>query len=107
LNLVGYDTRYEGGDRMNSLKHLGLPIMAVGLKEGDEVLQEKTNGNLRTIYLKENRVVGFQLVGDIHAVGILRTLMLQSSDIRPIKHRLLDPNFKQGSMVWHAISPFA
>lgn len=107
LNLTGYDARYEGGERMNSLKHLGLPIMAVGLKEGDEVLQEKRNGDLRTLYLKENRLVGFQLVGDIHAAGVLRTLMIQGSDVRPLKHRLLDPNFGQGMMVWQAIAPYA
>ncbi|HUH95851.1 MAG TPA: FAD-dependent oxidoreductase [Anaerolineales bacterium] len=107
LNLVGYATRYEGAERMNSLKHLGLPIMAVGLKEGEEVLQEKRNGDLRTIYLKQNRVVGFQLAGDIRSAGILRTLMLQGADVRPIKHRLLDPNFQQGAMVWNALASFA
>ncbi len=104
LNLAGYDTTYEGADRMNSLKHLGLPIMAVGLKDGDEILQEKRNGNLRTIYLKENRLVGFQLAGEIQSAGVLRTLMIQGSDIRPIKHHLLDPNFGQGTMVWRAMA---
>ena len=103
LNLAGYDTYYEGGERMNSLKHLGLPIMAVGLKEGDEILQERRNGNLRTIYIKDNRLVGFQLAGDIRAAGILRTLMIQRSDVHLLKQHLLDPNFGQGSMVWHAI----
>jgi NAD(P)H-nitrite reductase large subunit len=107
LNILGYDVRYEGGERMNSLKHLGLPIMAVGLKEGDEILQEKRNGSLRTIYLKDNRLMGFQIAGDNRAAGILRTLMLQQSDVRPIKHHLLDPNFGQGIMVWQAIAPYA
>ncbi len=107
LNLAGYDVRYEGGERMNSLKHLGLPIIAVGLKEGDEVLQEKRNGDLRTLYIRENHLVGFQLVGDIHAAGVLRTLMIQGSDVRPVKRHLLDPNFGQGIMVWEAIAPYA
>lgn len=106
MNLAGHTKRYEGGDRMNSLKHLGLPIMAVGLKEGDEVLQAKRNGNLRTIYLKENRLVGFQLAGNIRSAGILRTLMIQGSDVRPIKHHLLDPGFGQGMMVWKAIASY-
>ena len=89
---------------MNSLKHLNLPIMAVGLKEGDEILQGRRNGNLRTLYIKENRLVGFQQAGDIRGAGILRTLMIQGSDIRPFKHNLLEPNFGQGSMVWQAIA---
>jgi NAD(P)H-nitrite reductase large subunit len=103
LNLVGYETVYPGGERMNSLKHLGLPIMAVGLKDGDEILQDNRNGSLRKIYIRENHVVGFQLAGDIRGAGILRTLMIKSDDIRPIKHNLLNPNLGFGSMVWQAI----
>ena len=106
LNLVGHDTAYAGAERMNSLKHLGLPIVAVGLKRGDDVLQSRRNGHLRTIYLLDNRVVGFQLVGDIRATGILRTLMIQRRDIRPLKTHLLDSNFGQGMMVWQAIAPY-
>jgi NAD(P)H-nitrite reductase large subunit len=105
LNLAGYQTPYEGAERMNSLKHLGLPIMAVGLKEGDEILQDKRNGNLRTIYIKENRLIGFQLAGDIRAAGILRALMLKGGDIRSIKDHLLDQNFGNGTVVWQALAP--
>ncbi len=65
MNMVGYSVEYEGAERMNSLKHLGLPIMAAGEKQGDHILRDGHNSNLRTIYLQENRVVGFQLVGDI------------------------------------------
>jgi NAD(P)H-nitrite reductase large subunit len=92
---------------MNSLKHLGLPIMAAGLKQGDEILQDRRIGDLRTIYIDENRLVGFQLVGDIRAAGILHTLMNSGRDIRTIKHRLLDPNFGQGAMVWQATESYA
>lgn len=106
MNLAGFDVHYEGGERMNSLKHLGLPIVVAGLKEGDEVMQEKRNGQLRTLYLNANRLVGFQLVGDIRAAGILRTLMYQRQDVRSIKHHLLDPNFGQGTLVWDALRPY-
>jgi hypothetical protein len=47
--------------------------------------------------------VGFQLAGEVHPAGVLRTLMIQGSDIRPLKHHLLDPNFGQGTMVWNAL----
>ncbi len=107
LNLAGFDVAYSGAERMNSLKHLGLPIMAVGLKEGDEILQTRRNGGLRTIYLQENRMVGFQLVGNIRAAGILRTLMIQKQDVGALKSHLLEENFGQGMMVWQAIAPYA
>jgi nitrite reductase (NADH) large subunit len=107
LNLGGIETTYEGADRMNSLKHLGLPIMAVGLKSGNEVLQTRRKGHMRTIYLQDNHVVGFQLIGDINAAGILRALMNRRENIQPYKDRLLSPNFGQGMLVWESIAPYA
>lgn len=106
LNLSGFDVPYAGAERMNSLKHLGLPVMAVGVKEGDEVLQDSQDGVMRTLYLKDNLLVGFQLVGQIHAAGALRTLMNTRRDVRMIKDRLLDPNFGQGALVWDALMPW-
>lgn len=106
LNLLGFENRYDGAHRMNSLKHLDLPIMAAGLKTGDQILQSKKDGNLRTIYLQENRVVGFQLVGEIMAAGILRALMNSRQNVGSIKDRLLDPNFGQGTITWEAMAPW-
>jgi NAD(P)H-nitrite reductase large subunit len=106
LNLAGFDTPYEGARHMNSLKHLGLPLMAAGLKEGDEVLQRKRNNALRTLYLQDDRLVGFQLVGDISAAGIYHSLMDRRLDLKHIKHRLFDPNFGQGTIAWEALSPY-
>jgi nitrite reductase (NADH) large subunit len=106
LNLAGHATAYQGAERMNSLKHLGLPIVAAGDKEGDRILREKNGRNLRTIYLKENRLVGYQLVGDIQAAGIYHALMLQKSDISQMEKRLLAPGFSEGVLAWKAIESF-
>ena len=106
LNLLGFDTSYEGAHRMNSLKHLDLPIIAAGLKTGDEMLQTRKNGNLRTIYLMNNQVVGFQMVGDIQAAGVLRALMNNRQNIGGLKDRLLEPNFGEGAIAWEAMAPW-
>jgi NAD(P)H-nitrite reductase large subunit len=103
LNLAGFDVLYEGAERMNSLKHLGVPVLAAGLKEGDEQLSARVDGGWRTLYLKENRLVGYQLVGDIRAAGALRTLLVRQEDVRRLKDHLLEANFGQGSLVWAAI----
>src|SRR4030042_6382715 len=81
MNMAGYPMEYEGADRMNSLKHLGLPIIAAGEKQGDTILREQGNNSLRTIYLQEHRLVGFQLVGDIRTAGVLHSLMIQKCDV--------------------------
>ena len=104
FNILGIDNRYEGAHRMNSLKHLDLPIMAAGLKTGDQVLQTRRDGSLRTVYLQENRVVGFQLVGDIKAAGVLRGLMNRQQNVSSFKDRLLDTTFGQGTITWKAMA---
>lgn len=106
LNILGYENPYDGAHRMNSLKHLDLPIMAAGLKTGDEILQARRNGSLRTVYLQDNRIVGYQLVGEIKAAGILRGLMNSCQNIGSLKDKLLDPTFGQGSITWEAIAPW-
>lgn len=104
LNMAGYPTPYEGAERMNSLKHLGLPILAVGEKHGDTVLRMQYGEKLRTIYLLGNRLVGFQMVGDIHPAGVFHALLLQQCDVGPIFDRLLEPSFGEGMAAWRAIT---
>lgn len=106
LNLVGYDVAYEGAHRMNSLKHLELPIMAAGLKTGDEILRNKRNGNLKTIYIENDRIVGFQIVGDVQSAGVLRALMNRGENIKTIKDQLLEPSFGVGIVNWKAMAPW-
>jgi nitrite reductase (NADH) large subunit len=104
LNLAGHTVVAEGTDRMNSLKHLGVPVVAAGLKEGDEVLHQQRGGGMRLLFLKDHRLVGFQIVGDVSPAGVLRSLMNRRQDIRALKDKLLDPAFGEGKVVWGAIS---
>jgi nitrite reductase (NADH) large subunit len=102
LNLAGFDVAYDGADRMNSLKHLGVPVVAAGLKTGDEKLQARANGGLRTVYLKDNRLVGFQIVGDISPAGVLRSLMNRRENVGAIKRYLVAPGFGEGLLALEA-----
>ncbi len=104
LNLLGFERHYAGAERMNSLKHLGLPIIAAGLKEGDEVLRAGWDGGLRTLYLKDDRLVGYQLVGEIHPAGVLRALLVSGQSLKRLKDRLLERTFGQGQLVWQGLT---
>lgn len=94
-NLLGKEVDYWGSVSMNSLKHLDVPVMAVGSKEGEELRLRKEN-TLRKIYIKDNKIVGFRLTGDISNAGIYRTLMNKEVDISPFLDDLLDPRFGMG-----------
>jgi NAD(P)H-nitrite reductase large subunit len=103
-NLLGWDTVYEGADNMNSLKHLGLPVMAVGLMEGEE-LRVRQDGSLRKIFLQDDRIVGFRLTGDVSSAGIYLSLMNRGENIAPFKSILLEPSFGMGYVAQMATSP--
>jgi NAD(P)H-nitrite reductase large subunit len=101
-NLLGMDVTYEGADHMNSLKHLGLPIMAVGNMKGEE-MRRRQGDVLRKLYVADGRLVGFRLVGNVSAAGILRSLINRRVDVRPFQHRLLDPHFGMGFVTQQAM----
>jgi NADPH-dependent 2,4-dienoyl-CoA reductase/sulfur reductase-like enzyme len=97
-NLLGYDAVYEGAETMNSLKHLGLPMMAVGLKEGQEEIRSRRGHILRKVVLSDGKIVGFRLAGDIRGAGFYHSLMLRGADVRGLEEHLLDPRFGAGSL---------
>lgn len=104
LNLLGWKVRYEGAENMNSLKHLGLPVMAVGAQSGAEILRLRRGSTLRQIVLDKGCIVGFRLVGDTRQAGLLRSLMLRRVDVRPLRDLLLDPRLGVGVLVGQALT---
>lgn len=104
-NISGLNINYEGAESMNSLKHLGIPVMAAGRMEGEE-LRVRSNGAIRKLFLRNDRIVGFRMAGDISAAGIYRTLMNKKIEVSPFKHKLLSPGFGMGIIETLASSPF-
>lgn len=92
-DILGYATDYAGAERMNSMQHLGLPIIAVGDKSGDRELRYRSASGLRKLFLNDGRIAGFRFVGDIRGAGTCRALMLRNSDVSRFGEALLDPRF--------------
>jgi NAD(P)H-nitrite reductase large subunit len=96
--MLGYDTAYEGAEIMNSLRHLGVPLIAAGTVSGSEELRLKRPGVLRKIALEEDRIVGFRLTGDVRGAGFYRALMLRRADVGAFKRELVSPGFGIGRL---------
>ncbi|HSJ59439.1 MAG TPA: FAD-dependent oxidoreductase [Anaerolineae bacterium] len=96
-NILGWDVAYEGAENMNSLKHLGIPVMAVGAMEGEELRAERP-GVLRKLYLQDGRIVGLRFSGDVSNAGIYRSLLNRRVDVTPFQRRLLSPTFGMGQV---------
>jgi len=103
-NLLGGTVRYEGAEAMNSLKHLGVPIVAMGTIDGpDEVLRWQQGGDLRSVYLRDGCIIGAQLAGDIRAAGVYRALMMRRSPVARFGQRLVEPGFGMADIVSDAL----
>jgi nitrite reductase (NADH) large subunit len=103
-NLLGENLPYEGAESMNSLKHLGLPLIAAGLMVGEELRVQRGKA-LRKVYLKDDCIVGYRLAGDLSAAGIFRSLMNKRVNVSGFKDRLLKPGFGMGVIEGLALSP--
>lgn len=79
LNMAGEKTKYEGSFRMNSLDFYGLPVISMGITrvngKGFQQFQKRTENTYRKLVLKDGRIVGAILVGQIQKAGILATLL--------------------------------
>ncbi|WP_405226311.1 NAD(P)/FAD-dependent oxidoreductase [Lentisalinibacter sediminis] len=91
--LMGLETLYEGAETMNSLRHLGVPVMAVGELTGDGEAVLSTADSVRRIVLRDGCIVGFRLAGDIRGAGVYRSLMLRRIDVGAYGEGLADPAF--------------
>jgi len=105
LNIVGIDTAYPGAESMNSLKHLGIPIVSIGAMDGDDVLRWKDGQAMRTVWLAGGRIVGCRLAGEIAGAGAYRTLMLRRDDVRRYGKQLVDPRFGLGAVALRTVLP--
>lgn len=99
LNILGGDVVYAGAESMNSLKHLGLPIVAVGAAEGPDELRWRAGNRLRRVFLDGGRIVGIRFAGDISGAGLLHSLMLRGEDVRGFGRRIAEPGFGEAALV--------
>ncbi|MEE8471529.1 MAG: FAD-dependent oxidoreductase [Dehalococcoidia bacterium] len=105
-NMAGVATQYLGATNVNSLKYFGLPVACAGLSVapdgavgpdgadgGHEVLSSMTGSDYRKVILRDGRLEGMILVGDISTSGIIFGLMRDRVDVSELKEALLNPEF--------------
>ncbi|NIA10476.1 MAG: FAD-dependent oxidoreductase [Nitrospiraceae bacterium] len=99
-SMTGNETEYPGGMVMNSVEVGGIPAISAGIMnppddEGYEVkrLLDRKNAVYRKMVIKDNRLVGFILIGAIDRAGIYTGLIREGVDISPFKNHLTDLDF--------------
>lgn len=105
-NALGADEVYPGAQAMNSLKHLGVPVVAMGTtQDHDEVVRRRDGSSLCSLYLSGGRLVGAQLAGDVRAAGLYHSLIARRTDVRPFGSRLAASAFSMATVVDAAAHP--
>ena len=105
MNMLGEKVIYDGSLSMNSVDFFGLACISMGVtkpkKEEDyEIISKEVEGKYyKKFILKENRIVGMVLVGDIKAAGIVGPLIKNKVDISSIKHLLLEDSFNYAKVM--------
>jgi NAD(P)H-nitrite reductase large subunit len=112
LNMAGEETAYKGSMRMNSVQFFDLSVISAGLAvltpgplgsrqgEHDETLEDRPEPHVyRKVFLKDDTIVGFVLIGEIETAGVLRTLMEKRVDVSDMKDELLSPRLDVGRVL--------
>lgn len=85
LNMAGQQAKYVGSFRMNSLDIYDLPVISMGLTrpDGDQFQQVemRTKGTYRKLILRDGRIVGATLVGQVKKAGLLSTLLRKKVNV--------------------------
>jgi NAD(P)H-nitrite reductase large subunit len=99
-NMAGKKTEYAGGTNMSSLKYFGVPVISIGItnpKEESEyevLVKHDPDRNLyKKIVLKDDVIVGINLVNDVERAGTLFHLMKNRVKVKKFKHDLISDDF--------------
>ena len=94
LNMAGYPEKFNGGLNENITSIFGLTLATIGLSKsaGGNFEELKYADDKREVYRKfllaDNRIIGAILLNKIGDAGIIRSLIVNRTDITPWKGRM-------------------
>lgn len=92
LNMAGEETLLKNEIPMNSIGFFSLHTMTAGSKnveDGGEIYTEKGEKSLKKLYIKDNRLIGFMLVGNVTNAGIYTNLIKEKTPLDEIDFDLV------------------
>ena len=99
-NMADANEVYEGGLSMNAIGFYGLDTISIGLVDPPEdaryealISLDEKSGDYRKLIIKDNRLFGVVLVGEVDRAGIFAGLIRDGIDIAGLKEKMLDPEF--------------
>ena len=97
VNMAGGDILFDNAVPMNSIGFWGLHMMTAGTYANDgnaRMIEEKGERSVKRFFIKDNKLVGFIIIGDVHSAGIYTNLVRSQTDLSGLDMEYLinDPN---------------
>ena len=87
-NMAGKEQAFDNAIPMNSIGFFGVHIMTAGSRpqesEGAYICEEKDEDALKKLFIKDNRLVGFILIGKTERAGIYTGMIRNKTDIASV-----------------------
>lgn len=87
-NMAGADCAFDKAIPMNAVGFFGLHVLSAGVYDG-ECVSEATAESYKKLFIKDNKLVGFILIGEIERAGIYTSLVRDGLDLSAVDKDLL------------------
>ena len=81
VNMAGGEQTFENAIPMNAIGFFGLHALSAGCDRGGELYEENDEQHLKRLYIKDNRLTGFMLIGDTARAGIYTALIREQTPL--------------------------
>lgn len=88
VTMAGGDAIFDRAIPMNSIGFFGLHLMTAGSRTGD-VYMEQDGTHLKKLFLANDRLVGFELIGDVARAGIYTAMIRAGTPLSTVDFDLL------------------
>lgn len=83
VNMAGGSATYDEGIPLNAVGFFGLHALTAGSYDG-EMLEEKDEKHIKRLFIRNDRLIGFMLIGEFSRAGILTSLIRDKTPLSSI-----------------------
>ena len=84
VNMAGGEQSITNASPMNSIGFFGLHCVSAGsyfTKDEGEIYEEKTCGGIKRLYIKDDKLAGYIIIGDVTGAGIYTSLVREKTPL--------------------------
>lgn len=91
VNMAGGDESFDSAIPMNAIGFFGYHALTAGSYDG-EMYEKRGEGTLRRLFVRDGRLVGFMMLGDVDRAGIYTAMVRDKTPLDTVDFGLLREN---------------